>query len=134
MDLNDLTTVLVGATAWVLAIYPVCKVGSMSAEIKEEVKDKTVTGALLHNRILVLILGVGVAAATTPLLGVLCGWKSPEQRVRGIAIALGTAQTIDGLVHMFYPSFYSTNKDVAIACSANIFFGAGLLGIFSAYM
>jgi hypothetical protein len=53
--------------------------------------------------------------------------------VRGVALALGVAQVTDGLMHMFYPSFYSSDRDVGIACASNIFLGAGLLGIFSAY-
>ena len=47
--------------------------------------------------------------------------------------ALGTAQIIDGLVHLFYPSFYHDNPAIGLGCAGNIFYGAGLLGIFSAY-
>ena len=50
-----------------------------------------------------------------------------------IALALGAAQTIDGLVHMFMPDFYSADRETSVGCAANIFYGAGLLGIFSAY-
>jgi hypothetical protein len=47
--------------------------------------------------------------------------------------ALGTAQVIDGLCHLFYPSFYHNDATVGLACAGNIFYGAGLLGILSAY-
>eukprot|EP01039_Chlorochromonas_danica_P019199 gene19199-23212_t len=63
----------------------------------------------------------------------LMGWKTREAKIRGIALALGTAQTLDGVVHMLYPHFYSTIPSVALAAAGNIFWGAGLLGIFSVY-
>lgn len=80
-----------------------------------------------------IAFGVGLAAVTTPVLGYLLGWRTREERVRGIAIALGTAQTIDGLVHFFYPTLYAADPRVGIGAAGNIFLGAGLLGIFSAY-
>jgi hypothetical protein len=129
MNLQDLSTMGVGALAWTVAILPVKMAGSACAD--DEVVRK---GRDAFNRGACVLVGIALAAATTPALAYLCGWKTPHERVRGIAIALGTAQTIDGLTHLFNPSFYSTNKSVSIACAGNIFFGAGLLGIFSAYM
>jgi hypothetical protein len=51
-----------------------------------------------------------------------------------LRLALGTAQTIDGLVHLIVPHFYDENHRIDIMCAANIFFCAGTLGLFSAYM
>ena len=122
MKTDDLKTVAAGVVAWTAAIIPV----SMAGKIVSEGGTGT--------KILALVLGTGIAAGTTPLLAYFMDWKSQYARVRGIAIALGTAQTIDGLVHLFLPHFYNENHYTGIMCSANIFFGAGLLGIFSAYM
>jgi hypothetical protein len=78
-------------------------------------------------------MGVGIAYGTTPLLSCLMGWKTSERKVRGIALALGTACVLDGLVHIFLPTFYSKSYEEGIGCAGNIFLVAGLTGIFSAY-
>jgi hypothetical protein len=62
------------------------------------------------------------------------GWKTPHERARGVALAIGAAQVTDGLMHLFTPDFYSADRNVGLACAGNIFYGAGLLGIFQAYM
>ncbi|KAL7560103.1 hypothetical protein ACA910_005359 [Epithemia clementina (nom. ined.)] len=120
-----------GATAWALAI-PVVQIagrGITPATMGAGRGGEILSGA----KILALLVGMGVAYSTTPLLSALMGWKTPSEKVRGIALALGTAQVLDGLVHMLYPSFYDRNPNVGLACAGNIFYGAGLLGIFSAY-
>lgn len=122
MNADDMKTMLAGAAAWTAAIVPVSMVG--------KIVSTGGTGA----KVVALIVGAGISAGTTPLLASLMNWKTQYARVRGIAIALGTAQTIDGLVHLFLPHFYNQDHSIGIMCSANIFFGAGLLGIFSAYM
>jgi cytochrome c biogenesis protein CcdA len=132
MNLQDLSTMAVGALAWTAAIVPVKLAGSACAADDDAVVRRK--GRDAFNRGVCVLFGIALAAVTTPALSYLCGWKTSHDRVRGIAIALGTAQTIDGLTHIFNPSFYATNKSVSIACAGNIFFGAGLLGIFSAYM
>ncbi len=85
------------------------------------------------SQFLLLGFGIGLAAVTTPALSYLLGWKTREARIRGIALALGMAQTLDGIVHTFYPTFYSTTLNYALAGAGNIFWGAGLLGIFSVF-
>lgn len=122
MNSDDLSSMVAGAVAWTMAIVPVATAG------------KVVHAGGTGTKVLALILGAGIAAGTTPLLAYVMKWKTQYARVRGIAIALGTAQTIDGFVHLFLPHFYNENHSIGIMCSANIFFGAGLLGIFSAYM
>jgi hypothetical protein len=84
-------------------------------------------------QVVALVVGAGIAAATTPLLSSIMGWQTRQQRVRGIALALGVAQTIDGLAHFFHPTIYAANPTVGLACAGNIFYGAGLLGILSVY-
>ena len=118
---GDVKTLAVGAAAWSMAIYPVKIAGHGVA-----------TGGTNH-KALAVVVGVGIAYATTPLLSALMGWKTQYARVRGIALALGAAQVIDGLVYIFMPTFYSDNDKVGLGCAGNIFFGAGLLGIFSAF-
>ena len=113
---------LAGAAAWTVAIVPVSIAG------------KIVHAGGTDTKFLALVFGTGIAAGTTPFLAYLLNWKTQYARVRGIAIALGTAQTIDGLVHLFLPHFYNEDHSIGIMCSANIFFGAGFLGIFSAFM
>jgi hypothetical protein len=130
MNVQDLSTMAVGALAWTAAIVPVKLAGSACADDDAVVRK----GRNAFHRGVCVLVGIALAAVTTPAMAYLCGWKTPHERVRGIAIALGTAQTIDGLTHIFNPSFYAKNKSVSIACAGNIFFGAGLLGIFSAYM
>lgn len=121
MDTNDIATYGAGVAAWTLAIVPVKWIGNVTA-----------TGEV-GNKVFAVVLGTLIAYGTTPIMSYMMGWKTQYERVRGIAIALGTAQTIDGLVHLFVPNFYHDDRGTAIMSSANIFFGAGLLGIFSAY-
>jgi len=121
MQADDLKSLAVGVVAWTAVIPAVKAVGSFCAN--GGTKEKLIAVAL----------GVAVAASTTPILSRLLGWRTREQRVRGIALALGAAQTIDGLTHIFNPTFYSANAGSAISSAGNIFLGAGLLGIASTF-
>ena len=131
MTVNDLKIMAAGAAAWAAAV-PAVKiagnaiVGSDSSTTGSD-DDLTVakTGAVA--------VGVLIAVGTSKFLPYVMGWKTPYEKVRGVALALGTAQTIDGLVHIFFPTFYATSPAVSVGCAANIFFGAGLLGLLSAY-
>lgn len=118
---DDIVTMIAGAAAWTCAIPAVQFAGCSVA--------KGGTGVKLA----AVLAGVGIAYGTTPILAYLLGWKTAESKVRGIALALGTAQVIDGLVHIFWPTFYSKGHREGIASAGNIFLGAGLLGIFSCY-
>ena len=121
MESRDVKLLVVGAAAWAAAVPLVKFAGPIVANGGPAAKIGMVA------------FGVGLAACTTPLLSYVLGWRSREERTRGIAIALGTAQTIDGVVHFCWPSFYSTDPRVGLGAAGNIFLGAGLLGIFSAY-
>jgi len=129
MGSEDVKSFIAGAVAWTLAI-PAVKIAGKATADREVVK----AGNGLRNKVFALIFGVALAATTTPVLSSIFGWNTPSERVRGVAISLGTAQTIDGLVHIFYPDFYSKNREISVACAGNIFLGAGLLGIFSAFV
>jgi len=145
---SDLTTMIVGAAAWTVAIPAV------------KVAGNGVTTGGNGSKVLALLVGFVIAWSTTPLLSMLMGWKTPNQKVRGVALvstkaagicirsgfisshlltppyplqALGTAQVIDGMAHLFYPAIYHENPNVGLGCAGNIFYGAGLLGILSAY-
>jgi ethanolamine transporter EutH len=147
MDSKDLKTIIAGAIAWTIAIpavkiagQAITTVSTATTPIKKDedssstVKDKTdLKKNLLVKKTAAVILGFGIAALTSKLLPQIMDWKTQYEKVRGIALALGTAQTIDGLVHIFYPAFYATSPSVSLGCAANIFLGAGLLGLFSAY-
>lgn len=131
--MNDLKLMAAGAIAWTVAIPAVriagnALVGSTGAGTDEGHDDDKSTA-----KIGAVVVGVTIAVGTATFLPYTMGWKTPYEKVRGIALALGTAQTIDGLVHIFYPAFYASSPAVALGCAANIFFGAGLLGILSAY-
>ncbi len=128
ITVDDFKTLVAGAVAWALAIPPVMIAGNAVVAT-----DGTNPKDLVVNKIIALVVGVGISGATTPALSYVMGWTSPSQKVRGIALALGAAQTIDGLVHIFYPAFYSSDPSVGLGCAGNVFLGAGLLGIFSAY-
>ncbi|KAG7368403.1 hypothetical protein IV203_031146 [Nitzschia inconspicua] len=119
---SDLLTLAAGAGAWAVAIVPVKTVGSFCANSDGP-----------SNNIIAMALGVGIAYATTPIMSFLLGWTTPYQKVRGIALALGAAQVTDGIINMWFPSFYSSDHHVGVLCASNIFYGAGLLGIFSAF-
>ena len=123
MDTKDIKALGMGALAWSLAVPAVKIAGSACA-----VADPTT------NQYISLVFGAGLAVITTPLLSRLMGWSTPHERVRGIALALGVAQTMDGLLHLFRPDFYAADPRTGLACAGNIFYGAGLLGILSAYM
>jgi type IV secretory pathway VirB2 component (pilin) len=118
---DDITTMIAGAAAWMCAIPAV------------QVAGRSVAKGGTGTKVGAVVAGVIIAYGTTPLLSYLFGWKTAHQKVRGIALALGTAQVIDGLVHIFQPSFYSNGHQEGIGCAGNIFLGAGLLGIFSTY-
>mmetsp|Transcript_37590 Transcript_37590/g.91366 ORF Transcript_37590/g.91366 Transcript_37590/m.91366 type:complete len:134 (+) Transcript_37590:122-523(+) len=130
MTVNDLKIMAAGAGAWAVAIPAVKIAGNaiVGSETEKSPDDNLAvakTGAA--------IVGVLISVGTSKFLPHVMDWKTPYEKVRGIAIALGTAQTIDGLVHIFCPAFYATSPAVSVGCAANIFFGAGLLGLFSAY-
>ena len=120
-SISDLQSLAVGAAGWAVAIPAVKIAGS------------GVANGGTNEKALALVVGIGIASCTTPLLSYIMSWKTPHERVRGIALALGAAQVTDGLMHLFFPEFYSADKAVGLACAGNIFYGAGLLGIFSAY-
>jgi hypothetical protein len=109
-------------SAWTMAIVPPETIG------------KAIADGGIGTKVFAIVLSAGIAAGTTPLQLYIMDWKTPHARVGDIAIAIGTAQTMDGLVHLFIPNFYNEDRHTAVMCSANIFFLAGLLGIFSAYM
>ena len=78
-------------------------------------------------------LHVGIAYATTPILSSLLKWNTPTDKVRGIALALGTANALDGVAHLVWPTLYSGDAKEQVAAAGNVFLAAGLLGVFSAY-
>jgi hypothetical protein len=118
----DAKALVSGALAWAAAIPAVMLVGPKTAE-----------SSATSNKVLALALGVGISAATTPLLSYVLNWRTREEKVRGIALALGTAQVLDGIVHIAHPKFYANDAGEGLACAGNIFWGAGLLGILSCY-
>lgn len=118
---SDLLTLAAGAGAWSLAIVPVKWVGTFCAQ-----------GAGPTNKILAMTAVTILAYITTPLMSMLFGWKTPHQKVRGIALALGAAQVTDGIMQLWFPTFYNNDHRVGILSASNIFLGAGLTGIFSA--
>lgn len=121
MAANDGVALVAGAVAWGAAVPIVKAAGPVVARGSTAAKCG------------MLVVCLGIAAATTPLLSKALGWQTRAERVRGVALALGAAQTIDGLVHFFKPGFYSADSAVAVGAAGSIFAGAGLLGIFSAY-
>jgi hypothetical protein len=132
-QINDFKLMAAGAIAWTVAIPAVriagnALVGSTGDGSTEGTDDNKSTA-----KVGAVFVGVAIAVGTVKFLPYIMGWTTPYEKVRGIALALGTAQTLDGLVHMFYPAFYASSPAVALGCAANIFFGAGLLGILSAY-
>lgn len=120
MDGDDLKTMAADPSTCTDVTMPVSTLGKLESD------GETAT------KLLAFIVGIVIAAGTTSLLPYLTNWKSQYVCFRGIAIALGSAQTIDGLMHLFPPHFYG--EDHYIMCSASIFFGAGLLGIFITYI
>lgn len=118
---HDAVLFPLGGAAWLVAV-PIVKFAC-----------KVSAGNEVGPKIATMALGALIAAVTTPVASMLVGWKSRDEKVRGIAIMLGVAQMIDGVVHLFFPAFYSSNTQQATAASGNIFFGAGALGIASAF-
>ena len=121
MHAADLKALAAGAAAWAAAVPIVKLVGPTVASGKPAAKAG------------ILLLCLGISAATTPLLARVLGWRSPSERVRGIALALGMAQCVDGLVHFVAPTFYSNDAHAALGSAGAVFFAAGTLGIFSAF-
>jgi len=126
---SDLSIMAVGAAAWALAIPAVQAAGRGVGSYREASHDRV---PYLVVRSGALIVGAGIAAVTPPMLSYLLCWKTSTEKVRGVALALGTAQVLDGLVHLFWPNFYDKDPHTGLACAGNIFYGAGLLGILSA--
>jgi drug/metabolite transporter (DMT)-like permease len=122
MSISDGKSAVAGAVFWAAAVPVVKFVGPLTAG-----KPTPLTLAAVG------AFQVGLAYATTPVLSLLLGWKTRDDKVRGIAIGLGVAQALDGLCHLLAPRFYHEDADKAISCAGNIFLGAGLLGIFSAF-
>jgi hypothetical protein len=135
MTVEDVKSIIAGMVAWLVAIPPVMIAGNAVSAVVDPTATTTKgsDGRLVLNRAAAVVVGVGIAKVTTPALSYIMGWTTPSQKVRGIALALGAAQTLDGIVHLFYPTFYANDPTVGLACAGNIFLGAGLLGIFSAY-
>lgn len=122
MSSSDLLSAGVGAVAWGAVIPFVKFAGKAIAATEKNTTKVMVLGAVL-----------ALSIVTTPIAGKLLKWERREERIRGVAIGLGIAQTLDGLVHMFNPTFYSNNPVEANYSSAAIFFGAGTLGILSCF-
>ncbi len=120
--MSDLKAVAAGAVAWAAFIPVVSVIGPVTAG-----KVKPLTFAAVFG------LHLGIAYATTPVMAALLGWKTSEEKVRGIAIGLGVAQVLDGVAHILFPKIYNNDSNVALSGAGNIFLGAGLLGLFSAY-
>ena len=118
---NDFKTMIMGVAGWSIAV-PAVKIAGQACVASN------------GNKAGAVVFGVGLAYITTPLLARIAGWKTPTEKVRGVALALAlAAQMVDGLVHIFFPSFYTDHPPTGLACAGNIFWGAGLLGIFSAF-
>ena len=122
MPPSDLIIMAAGATAWLIAIPPVVLAGRVTARSR------------LSTKVFMIVLGVGIAGITMPVMSYVLEFKTQSERVRGIALALGTAQVLDGLAHIFKPSFYASDPEESLASAGNIFLGAGLLGLLSAYV
>ncbi len=118
----DIKAVVAGAAGWAAAIPIVMYAGPRSNEASS-------AGA----KAAALALGVGIAAVTTPTLSYLLGWKTREEKLRGVALGIGAAQVLDGLVHVAYPKFYANDAADGLACASSIFWAAGLTGILSCY-
>lgn len=121
MQPGDGRALVAGAAAWAAAAPLVRAVGPVVARGSPAAKAG------------VLALAAGISVLTTPLLARLLGWRTPPERVRGVALALGVAQCIDGLVHFYWPRFYSADAAAALGSSGAVFAAAGVLGICSAY-
>ena len=121
MNTTDIKAIVAGSIGWTVAIPLVRLVG-----------PRVSSGSNLE-KVSVLTLCLGIGIVTTPLLSHILNWHTSNERIRGIALALGTAQCIDGVVNMFIPDFYSPNALHALGGVASIFAAAGTLGIFSVY-
>jgi hypothetical protein len=120
----DAKALLAGGIAWVCVIPIVRGVGRYTGAQTNDQGTRKAIG---------MGAGVIVAAATTPFVGAVLGWETSEEKTRGIALALGVPQVIDGVVHLLFPNFYDKDDQVALQCAGHIFLGAGLLGILSCY-
>jgi len=118
----DAKALIAGAAIWAAIIPLVTLAGRATA------------GSTATQKLGLLALHVGIAAATPPVLSYVLGLKTSSERLRSITLALGAAQLLDGVAHIVHPAIYSTSSDVAIASAGNIFLGAGLLGIYSVYV
>lgn len=75
---NDLITMAVGASAWVLVI-PAVRIAGRGVATGESMEKG-----------LALLVGIGISYSTTPLLSKLLGWRTSNQKVRGVALVSGT--------------------------------------------
>jgi hypothetical protein len=73
---KDLTTMAAGAMGWAAAV-PAVKVAG--ASVARSGGSFTVMGGAL-------VVGIGIAYVTTPLLSYLLDWKTPNEKVRGVAL------------------------------------------------
>eukprot|EP01126_Amoeba_proteus_P043674 TRINITY_DN4807_c0_g2_i1.p1 TRINITY_DN4807_c0_g2~~TRINITY_DN4807_c0_g2_i1.p1 ORF type:complete len:123 (+),score=21.83 TRINITY_DN4807_c0_g2_i1:51-419(+) len=122
MDKKDVIAIAAGVGIWATAIPLVKFFGNYWN--RGGFAEKAVT----------LGAGVLISAVTTPILGYALQWQTQADRTRGIAVGLGAAQVLDGLVHLYHPRFYSDDQNTRIYCAGSIFFVAGLTGILSAFM
>jgi len=118
--MEDAKTLIAGAAAWACAVPVVRFAGPLIAR-----------GG--GPRLAALALCGAIALSTTPVVSYILGWRSRAERMRGIALALGAAQAIDGLVHVFVPRFYGADADASLGACSSIFLTAGLTGLASAY-
>ena len=72
---SDLLAMIAGATGWAVAIPAVQIAG-----------NAVVTAPSANNKALALLVGIGIAYGTTPLLSKLLAWKTSTQKVRGVAL------------------------------------------------
>jgi hypothetical protein len=117
----DAKSLAAGALVW-LAVIPVVKWAG-----------RVTVNSTTPQKLGLFALHVAVAAATPPLLTYALSCETSAERLRGVTLALGAAQILDGVAHIVKPNVYSDNAPVAIASAGNVFFAAGLLGVFSVY-
>lgn len=97
--MSDLTTIAAGATGWALAI-PAAKIAGQG-----------VAAGRPTNQVLALVVGVGIAYGTTPLLSKLLNWRTPGQKVRGVALVRpyqhgwGSAWKVNIIIHYIRTHF-----------------------------
>lgn len=118
---SDATALVAGVAAWA-AVIPLVKLAG-----------PVVANGSTGTKVALFAALVGFSATTTPIMSRVLGWRTSNEKVRGIALALGAAQVADGLAHFFYPTIYSPDARVAVGAAGAIFAAAGALGIFSAH-